>query len=373
MPEKDDFFLARTLTQHMPSSYNVEGSRRNAILQILFENLFLKLSQYLGVTMIADAYDTDGTNTKCGFNVEFKNEKGQGRSDPYMQNMGYYVNYWSGQGGPKKHCCPWILMEVIGQEIGLSVAAWAAGRPTCQPISPNIPFLPIPADRGLFMAQAKVCKALRLGISGLAEWYKGADSIPESPQASFPFPRRAKKRGVDGEVDFEYTGVFRGAEVARKMLFVGKFSDGGDILIKFTDSYGREVHEALANVGLAPTLHDVREETGLFMVVMDLISDSSPLAFEDANRQTISNKLGMLQQTLREKGMVHGDLRAPNVHLTSQDHLCIFDFDWAGREGHVRYPDVLNPTETWPDGAEVGALITKEHDEFMIKRLVQSL
>ena len=61
--------------------------------------------------------------------------------------------------------------------------------------------------------------------------------------------------------------------------------------------------------------------------------------------------------------MVHGDLRAPNVHLDSGGKLIVYDFDWAGKTGEVMYPDVLNPTERWALGAEVGARITTKHEK----------
>lgn len=377
VPEASDFCLARVLTQVMPSSYVVEGSRRDEINRILNERLFMNLTPKIsvGVTMVDNSYDTDVSISQCGFNVEYKNEKGQGKSDPYMQNIGYYVKYWSSSDGPTKHCCPWILMEVIGQEIGLSVAAWAAGRPTCQPICTNVPFLPVPGDRRLFLSQARLCMALRVGVTCLLKWYKLSHSVPPSPQANFPFPRQAKFQGMSQEIEFEYMGVYGNGEEHRKMLFVGKRSDTNEeVLIKFAPNpYGKEVHETLAASGHAPILHDVRQETGLCMVVMELIRASRPISNLDTSDTRVEGDLEKIQAVLSSRGFVHGDLRSPNVHIKEDKQVVLFDFDWAGKEGEAKYPDMLNPCETWPPGAQLGALITKEHDQFMIANLSSKL
>lgn len=376
IPESADFHLARLLTCTMPSSYVVEGSRRDTINRILNENLFMTLNPpaAIGVSMIDNAFDTDGSIPHYGFSVEYKNEKGVGHSDPYMQNIGFYVKYWSTKSGPARHCCPWILMEVLGQEIGLSIAAWAGGRPTCQPITTNVPFLPVPGDQRLFLVQARLCKALRVGMATLVRWYRDvADAIPPSPQANLPFPRCAKFQGLSNEIDFEYTSVFGNGEIHRKMLFIGKRSDTNDeVLIKFTPMpYGKEVHEVMAAHGLAPILHDVRYETGLCMVVMEFVRGSRPISVDETNRTRIRAELDKIESILASHKFVHGDLRAPNVHMRREpEGLIVYDFDWAGTEGCAKYPDVLNKNETWPSGARVGAHITREHDKFMMAQLL---
>ena len=88
----------------------------------------------------------------------------------------------------------------------------------------------------------------------------------------------------------------------------------------------------------------------------------------DDQTEVLVNKLRQVLACLDENEFVHGDLRAPNVHV-KDEKIYILDFDWAGKEGQAHYPDLLNPTERWPAGAQVGSLITKEHDRFMIDNL----
>lgn len=50
------------------------------------------------------------------------------------------------------------------------------------------------------------------------------------------------------------------------------------------------------------------------------------------------------------------------------------DFEWAGKEGVVTYPLFMNrATETWPEGANDGQLIRKEHDLVWKNKLVNEV
>ena len=47
----------------------------------------------------------------------------------------------------------------------------------------------------------------------------------------------------------------------------------------------------------------------------------------------------------------------------------ILDFDWAGRDGIVRYPSHLNPKANWPLGANSFLPITSHLDKKMVEKL----
>jgi hypothetical protein len=53
----------------------------------------------------------------------------------------------------------------------------------------------------------------------------------------------------------------------------------------------------------------------------------------------------------------------------------LFDFDWAGEIGNVRYPINVNrgPQLERPDGAYDGALIMAEHDIEMLNLMFKSV
>jgi len=73
---------------------------------------------------------------------------------------------------------------------------------------------------------------------------------------------------------------------------------------------------------------------------------------------------------LHQQGYVHGDLRDTNlmVRKNGAPEMMLFDFDWAGEIGKVRYPINVNrgPHLKRPDGAYDGELITAEHDMEML-------
>ncbi|KAJ6486913.1 hypothetical protein C8R45DRAFT_930490 [Mycena sanguinolenta] len=125
------------------------------------------------------------------------------------------------------------------------------------------------------------------------------------------------------------------------------------VVVKFTHSYGAAAHEILAahKSSYAPALlycqrHD--HVGGLVVVIMDWCPDSpakqlTPLA-EIRLREAIS--------LLHSADLVFGDLRPPNVMLNG-DNIAIIDFDWAGKEGEVSYPIIINMNAiTWPSGVD---------------------
>jgi hypothetical protein len=375
-PERCDYVLARQLIIVMARSYPLEVQRMDAVNAVLVDYLLQPIGIHgFGVKHIGK-YHTDGSAFEYGITVEYKNEKGDGGSDPYLQNVAYHGKYWTGDDNNKrddykKHCCPWLLIEVLGQEMGLAGAVYACKRHHAQPLSANVPFLPFPADKDMLLLQARLCMALRVGATELFRFYGNAAKLPQSDQATFPYPRSAKLDGSAIPVDFKYINVWGGIK-HRKMLFEAERLDtNAKIMVKFTDTYCKEVHEALYNAGLAPRLHDYQEQAGMFMVVMEYLEEIRPWRDADASNETLKAQLLQVQTVLEESGFVHGDLRAPNVCIQEKtETVFIVDFDWAGKAGEVYYPVVLNPNVTWPRGAKIGGEILMEHDKFMIEEML---
>lgn len=372
-PTTADYLFAAELCLHMPGAFVVENDRRDTINRIFNKHL----GAAIGVHCIASQFDTDGTWVEAGTNVEYKNEKGKGDSDPYMQNAAYYIHYWAhNDSGPKRHCCPWILVEVLGQEIGMSGAVWACGEPCIQPISSNIPFLGAPADKRMSLQRARLCMALRHGVQSLSKFYSGDDITKLDPQAMFPYPRcfnYTPEGGGEQEIRFQYESpVFPG----QKMLFACSAIVQGSqrqLLVKFTDQYSAEAHRVAANAGLAPKLYTVVEVSGLLMVVMEPIHNSHSWSSRGKESEASCLALQKFLTVYRDKGLVHGDLRAPNI-LVSNDDGCVrvVDFDWAGHHNFSMYPKPVNPEEKWANGVQVGNVMMMEHDEFMVRRLLNT-
>ena len=95
VPETEDYLFAAELCAVLPDACHVENAHRDRINSI-FNN---DLDSNVAVQCIAGKFDTHGTCKEAGTNIEYKNDKGEGDSDLYMQNIGYFVQHWG------EHCC----------------------------------------------------------------------------------------------------------------------------------------------------------------------------------------------------------------------------------------------------------------------------
>jgi tRNA A-37 threonylcarbamoyl transferase component Bud32 len=100
------------------------------------------------------------------------------------------------------------------------------------------------------------------------------------------------------------------------------------------------------------------------MVVMEYV-DGQPVdeknGISDAARVSVVKAVRLLH----DNGFVHGDIRGPNILIADgegdeESRVKLLDFDWAGREGEVRYPYRLSQG-LWVKGVDDGELILREH------------
>ena len=233
---------------------SIEEERRDEVNEIFNKNIFIDVSAAIVVSSVATG-TTDGTAREAGVNTEFKNEKVMGDCDPYLQNSAYYVHFWSDKGieneegkqyGPQKHGCPWILVEVLGQEIGLSGAVFANGVPCIQPLTCNVPFLHAPMGKHLRTSQLRLCKALRIGAGLLSQWYSDPERNTVNDQAQYPYISKYND-AAGTEVSFEYEAFLKGSVGSAKT----ERADVSDIIVKFVEFYGEEVHKKLLDEEMA--------------------------------------------------------------------------------------------------------------------------
>ena len=148
--------------------------------------------------------------------------------------------------------------------------------------------------------------------------------------------------------------------------------------------YSEEVHRALADEGIAPLLHGTALVTGapsaIIMEYLDPLSGWTTLQdYIKAHREikiSIEHPaLVRLLNTLKEKRIVHGDLRPHNIMCRPRpdtgtgEHeleIKVVDFDWAGRLGSAKYPANMDPAIEWP-GARYG-VIGENDDETLLTR-----
>jgi serine/threonine-protein kinase RIO1 len=102
------------------------------------------------------------------------------------------------------------------------------------------------------------------------------------------------------------------------------------------------------------------------MVVMERVKCDEKDDWPEDAREQVKAAIGKLHA----KGLVFGDLRAPNV-LFPGGKVCLIDFDWAGKMHEARHPHSLSTLVDWPASARVlkREPITASHDLFMLDKL----
>ncbi|EKM50342.1 uncharacterized protein PHACADRAFT_264967 [Phanerochaete carnosa HHB-10118-sp] len=244
---------------------------------------------------------------------------------------------------------------------------------------------------------ARIFNGIRDAVEGLVEFYHGLSPSTENQKARFfsratsftmPDPQDASRTT---ECQLRYLRPLKTPHPASTVFLAEIVNGTGDhiskVVVKFVERYGEAAHRALTEVGRAPKLlyhgdvwrtDPARRGCGpCKMVVMELVEGKTasdkygnrdyaakvPEVVRDAVRSAVT-------EHLHGRGLVHGDIRRPNILLAGEEeNVMILDFDWAGREGEVRYPLDLSEGIIWAEGVSDLAPILKTHDEEMISNL----
>jgi len=237
------------------------------------------------------------------------------------------------------------------------------------------------ADDQLVRA-ARVILSLGRALHSLDSFYRQLN-IPTDPTASTNlgrfFPRILSYCAANGqEVPFDYV-IKLEDESPTKAIFKAKTTSGDFIVVKFVQTYSFAAHRLLASHGLAPRLlypETAECETphtfcGLKLVVMEFVNgetafDAYGYSLPDALFKQVEDAISVLHVN----GLVFGDLRPLNIMIVDERALLV-DYDWCGNDGEGRYPATLNDVESvgWHPDVKRGAVMRKEHDVFLLKKL----
>lgn len=183
--------------------------------------------------------------------------------------------------------------------------------------------------------------ALRRAIDGLEAFYNGQTIDHNTPAAATFNPVLHRRRFypyptyfLDGDekVYFDYERALE--DDSRCVTYLAKLrdEDSREIVVKFVDRYGADVHRFLAARQYAPTLRyygpllaedETPNEVNLnreglawaprmMMVVMDYVKPATEPPPDD-----MSVQIGKVLRVLHEEGYVFGDLRKPNILFDS--------------------------------------------------------
>ena len=211
---------------------------------------------------------------------------------------------------------------------------------------------------------ARIFHAIKECTTQLCEHYKGLEKLPNHPRVMYPNPTPDPPEAEIPQLDFSYKlsradgtplDIIEPDEERHALYLAEMPGIERDVLVKFTAKYNEDAHRLLANHDppLAPTLHScTRVVGGLYMVVMEYISTSSPLPRffvppappRSVDAEVVKKGLTEALRLLHEKDFVFGDLRTLNILYSHEsDRIFLVDFDWVGKHGEDRYSTCLNP------------------------------
>ncbi|ETW76280.1 hypothetical protein HETIRDRAFT_389252 [Heterobasidion irregulare TC 32-1] len=307
------------------------------------------------VSVSLDLHELMGTVTP--FILEEKVEMGKTATDPSVQVQLSYLQYWmdpSRRNILEACCCPTILVGLAGPHMCITGAV-LLDKAVVQHFTG---WMFIGEDRTTGLDQVNDLGSP--GVDRLAQ----IDSYPSNGQV-------IKFDYIKGLQQHESCTTF----LARKVVNGEKEEL---VVVKFVDTYGKKVHEFMAEQGLAPRLiyfadladrFSEQNYQGLSMVVMEhLEGDTLEAKYWDrALPSDVRGSIAQAIETLAKAGFVHGDLRRPNVMIDSEGKVKIIDFDWAGREMEVQYPLRIS-SFLFPEnqGIEGRGEIRNAHDKFML-------
>ena len=256
---------------------------------------------------------------------------------------------------------------------------------------------------------ARLFTAIRDFLKRLEEYYLQVDqldTVPDSLQPNEPHPRFFPQctqyhcRKQNKLVNIKYTRAIDDSDPAN-LTYVAETvgeTPSSEVIVKFSDRYGYEPHQLLAEKGRAPELYyvglldgkqdvsDCEEARGsgrtcglyngpLRMIVMEHLDGKDAGEMEHEEWPTTAyDDVKAAVKCLHEAGFVFGDLRRPNVVFSPKTigsdevQAQLIDFDWAGREGEVYYPPGLSMNAGWTEGIESFKKIEKRHDMDMLAK-----
>ncbi|EIW58870.1 uncharacterized protein TRAVEDRAFT_37662 [Trametes versicolor FP-101664 SS1] len=235
----------------------------------------------------------------------------------------------------------------------------------------------------------RVFTGLRAGIASLREFYEAPELKPTNRFCPLATECTEEKDGTNTKLSFRYIRPLKVGDPSNvAFLAVDNQDSSRRLVVKFAERYGEDAHRSLAAAGLAPRLlycgpiwpdSPARDGCGSRkMVVIEYIKGKSAhelygsCALPGAVRQAARTAV----EHLHRAGFVFGDLRPPNLMIEDGEEdedlerrTKLIDFDWAGRAGAVRYPLHLSQGIRWAPGVADYALITREHDLYMLDQL----
>ncbi|KAJ2915554.1 hypothetical protein MD484_g4881, partial [Candolleomyces efflorescens] len=362
---------------------------RESAREILSEILQVPLRVQNGGGSAA-VYDLDTRGTAALAIIEEKADSLGTEGDPSTQGSLAYIRHWTLPAQKallETTSCPSFIISLAGPWLVI-LGAVLTSNPIVQRLTDYMWLgQSRVVDDTSTLRLARVFTALRRSVGELHQFYCSTLSNPEGPTSNdndnarfYPYARSyIDSAGCTNHLS--YTRPLGSAAPTERAAFLATTSTGQRVVVKFVERYGAEAHKVLSALNRAPALFyhgpiyptDSLASTGCLprkMVVMQYIEgETCEDGVSDEVRVALKESVGYLHA----RGLVHGDIRTPNVIVERGEgseggRTRMLDFDWAGREGEVRYPLRLSPG-IWTGGVGDYKLILGVHDVEMLERL----
>ncbi|KAJ3478244.1 hypothetical protein NLI96_g9899 [Meripilus lineatus] len=359
----DDFVrMTAELRRVLSKVEEREDPRHNYIEKFfshLFQIPFIRIvdADKTSPGLIAVHSTVPNTSALCVVNI--KAELGDS-GDPALLGSFQYRQFWLQEKQATvcaQCCCPSFIVGVAGP---------------CRLLDERI------------MIITRTLYALGRALEALKTYYQGLEFTHEflNRQRFFPFVTLYIDPETKEEVKFHFVDKMQHDQTCVTFLAIRE-RDAQRIVVKFVARYGTEVHKYMAEKQLAPALlycGPVVQGSGGFgdlrMVVMDYIDGQTLFRIYKGQDlpNSVFNKIQESLDILHDGGYVFGDLRRPNVMLMNgegplESRIRFIDFDWAGKEGEVRYP--LNLSSRIEKVAKVmeWEIVQREHEDRLLEAM----
>jgi hypothetical protein len=353
---------AHGFQNQMRLTFKTESERQSSALDLFKTQLGIDLQHQI------DSILTDGVLVAAkspAVIFEVKNEVYSTKTDAHMQAMYYYLRLWG-----RADCehlrynsyCPTLIITIAGPSLTIHGAVYVESKVLVDELCAPLSLLPDPDNRGATIRLVAALRAITIAVDALIDHHTSMHHTFDKSQLSFPCLRHFTGL-TDSAFDIIYTH-----QLTRR-VYRGQDSTGRQVIIKFSPiGCCLRAHTLLADHNLAPSVFAIDESLRPFWhVTLMAWVDAEPHC--NLRQSSTSNQLRSALQLLHREGLVHGDLRAPNILLGRDGRLRLIDFEFAGVDGTAVYPALLNPNIAWPLGVRDGAVLKAEHDAFNFEAL----
>ncbi|KAF0386851.1 Protein kinase-like domain containing protein [Gigaspora margarita] len=394
-PEREDNQFTYDICYAMAKYYDKEEKRQDKANEMLEEYLgysveLLTIKRKDSDGNLKDAR-TDGTVSFSKHrvaNLEYKSDDCCSNTSPYLENCSYYLVFCNEQANSSSNSpssyvtnFPCFLVTIAGPYFSVSGAV-LADIAIIDPLTPVFPLIWQKHDE-MMLSVSRTFRALKKSLKILYQDYNQVGNLvqnhPKDP--SFPsFPNIIiNEECYNVEIDCKIDDYL--------LWVVTLYNEQGPpkpkracVKVVQKDKYSLNTHQLLAEAGYAPkVLASLIIPGNWLMVYMEYLEDYSTLNyFASINeRNHLREKIKEIVGYLHDAGHVHGDLREGNIlvcRLTNNDFdVKLIDFEWSGEVGSACYSHFMNHADIeWPDGAEDGKLVTKNHDTNLLNKTLRA-